>query len=76
MISQLKQSQYLKAGIGAAIFLTIAAFAFDVLVDTDREKINAVIEKAVDAVENENCTAIGEVIAENYRDSYHRTKKA
>jgi len=76
MISPLKQSLYLKAGIGAAIFLAIAAFAFDALVDTDREKINAVIERAVNAVENENCTAIGEIIAKNYRDSYHKTKKS
>jgi len=76
MISPLKQSQYLKAGIGAAIFLAISAFAFDALVDTDKEKINAVIEKAVDAVENEDCKTINELIAQNYRDSYQRTKKS
>jgi len=56
-------------------FLTVAAFGFDLLVKTNLEKINAVINTAVKAVEEENCHAIAAVISDNYRDSYHNTKK-
>jgi len=56
-------------------FLTVAAFGFDLLVKTDSEKINAVINTAVKAVEEENCHAIAAVISDNYRDSYHNTKR-
>ncbi|MDD5327712.1 MAG: hypothetical protein PHY02_07860 [Phycisphaerae bacterium] len=54
--------------------MVIAAFGFDFLVETDREKIDAVINTAVLAVENENPDAIESIIADNYRDSYHMTK--
>jgi hypothetical protein len=40
------------------------------------EKINAVINKGVKAVEEENTYAIEMIIADNYSDSYHSTKSA
>ena len=55
--------------------LVLAAFGLDFLVETDLEKINAVINTAVKAVEDENCDAIEAIISDNYRDSYHGTKE-
>ena len=57
------------------VFLAAAAFGLDFLVQTDLEKINAVINTAVKAVEEENCDAIEAIISDNYRDSYHKTKR-
>ena len=54
--------------------LVAAAFGLDFLVETDLEKINAVIDIAVMAVEEENPDVIEAIIAENYRDSFHKTK--
>ncbi len=55
-------------------FLVAAAFGFDFLVKTDLEKIKAVLNTGVKAVEKENPDAIEPIIADNYRDSYHKTK--
>ena len=55
-------------------FLSVAAFGLDLLVQTDLEKINAVINKGVKAVEEENPDAIEAIISANYRDSHHNTK--
>ena len=54
--------------------LAVAAFGLDFLVKTDLEKINAVIKTGTKAVEEENPDAIEAIIADNYRDSYHKTK--
>jgi hypothetical protein len=54
--------------------LVAAAFGLDFLVETDLEKINAVIDIGVKAVEEENPDAIEPIIADNYRDSFHRSK--
>jgi len=59
----------------APVFLIAAAFGLDLLVQTDLEKINNVINAATRAVQQEDCRAIGAVIANNYSDSYHSTKK-
>jgi len=56
-------------------FLAVAAFGFDLLVKTDLEKINAVINTVIKAVEQENSDAIEAIISANYRDSYHNTKR-
>jgi len=56
-------------------FLAVAAFGLDFLVETDSEKINKLIGTAAKAVEEENCSAIKTIISENYRDSYHNTKR-
>lgn len=52
-----------------------AAFGMDLAVRTDLEKINAVINTCIKAVEDEDCNAIEAIIAEDYRDSYHNTKR-
>jgi hypothetical protein len=56
------------------VFLVVAAFGLDFLVETDLEKINAVINKGVKAVEDEDPDAIEMIIADNYTDSYHSSK--
>ena len=55
-------------------FLVVAAFGLDFLIETDLEKINAVINTGVLAVENEDPDSIEPIIADNYSDSYHSTK--
>jgi hypothetical protein len=57
------------------VFLTVAAFGVDMLVQTDNEKINSVIKATINAVQQEDYSAIGAVITNNYSDSYHSTKK-
>jgi len=56
-------------------FLIAAAFGVDALVQTDLEKINAVISTAVKAVEEENPDAVEPIISNNYHDSYHNAKE-
>jgi len=56
------------------VFVVVAAFALDLLVQTDLEKINSVIKTVIKAVEEEDCNTIEAVIAENYSDSFHNTK--
>ncbi len=56
------------------VLLVIAAFGLDFLVETDLEKINAVIDTGVKAVEDENPDAIEPIIADDYRDSQHSSK--
>ncbi|UCC23084.1 MAG: hypothetical protein JSW23_03205 [Planctomycetota bacterium] len=55
--------------------LALLAFGLDHLVETDLEKIKAVIDTAVTAVEDENADAIEPIIADNYSDSFHKSKK-
>jgi hypothetical protein len=52
-----------------------AAFAIDYFVETDPEKIEKTIYALTTAAEQENCDAIAPLIAENYSDSYHRTRR-
>ena len=56
--------------------LVVAAFGLDFLVETNLEKINAVINAGVKAVEDEDPDSIEQIIADNYSDSYHSTKSA
>jgi beta-lactamase regulating signal transducer with metallopeptidase domain len=55
--------------------LALLAFGLDYLIETDLEKIKVVITTAVTAVEDENPDAIEPIIADNYRDSLHSTKR-
>ncbi len=57
------------------VFVAVAAFGLDTLVQTDLEKINSVISTVIKAVEGEDCNAIEATIAKDYRDSYHNTKR-
>lgn len=57
------------------VLVVATAFGLDVAVRTDLEKINAVINTCIKAVEEEDCDAIEAAIAEDYRDSHHNTKR-
>ena len=57
------------------VLLAVAAIGTDMFVQTDLEKINSAIKAAINAVQQEDCSAIGATIADNYSDSYHRTKQ-
>lgn len=57
------------------VLLAVAAFGLDSLVKTDPEKINAVINKGIKAVEEEDCNTIDEILSESYSDSHHSTKE-
>ncbi len=58
------------------VVIAIAAFAIDYLVQTDKEKIEAVLAKASRAVEKEDIKSLGPLIWENYSDSVHPSKQA
>jgi low affinity Fe/Cu permease len=57
------------------VAIAIVGFGLDFLVQTDLEKINALIDTGIKAVEEEDCSAIETIIADNYRDSFHNTKE-
>ena len=58
------------------VFIAILAFAIDYLVQTDKEKIEAVLAKACRAVEGEDIRALGPLISNDYHDSVHPSKQA
>ena len=58
------------------IFLACAAFGIDWLVQTDPEKIKAVIYASVKSVEQENPNALEAIISDSYHDSLRNSKKA
>jgi hypothetical protein len=57
------------------VFIVVAAFGADMLVQTDLEKIDSVIKTTIKAVQQEDYRAIGATIANDYSDSYHSTKQ-
>lgn len=58
--------------------ISVAALGIglDVLVATDLEKIRDVLRQSLQAVESEDCPAIARLLADDYQDSYHKTKEA
>ncbi len=56
------------------VLIAASAFALDLLVKTNSEKIKEVIYTAAKTIEEENPDAIEPLISANYRDSYHNTK--
>jgi hypothetical protein len=50
------------------------AFGLDAIVATDLEKIHAVTNTAIQAVEHEDCPGVASCIAPDYRDSRHISK--
>jgi len=56
--------------------LALLGVGLDLGVTTDLEKINHVIKTGLQAVEAEDCPAIARLIAEDYQDSYHRSKES
>lgn len=57
------------------VSLCALAFGLDALVGTDKEKITAVIDKSIQAVEKEDSAAFAKTIAEDYQDSFHKNKQ-
>jgi hypothetical protein len=57
------------------VFVASGGIGLDMLVETDLEKINSVISTVIQAVQEEDCDSIEVLIAEDYRDSYHDTKR-
>jgi hypothetical protein len=57
------------------VAIVIAALAIDFLVETDKEKIKAVLAKACRAVANEDIESAEPLIWKNYSDSIHPTKQ-
>ena len=55
--------------------VALAAFGLDFFVQTDSEKINVTIDTGIKAVEKGDCDAIAQIIADDYHDSYHNTKR-
>jgi hypothetical protein len=55
--------------------VTVGSFGLDLLVQTDLEKIKALVKTGAKAVEEENCNAIAQIISDDYGDSYHNTKR-
>jgi hypothetical protein len=61
-------------------FLPVAVaglgFGLDFAVTTDLEKINHLLRTSIRAAENEDCVALGRLIAPDYEDSVHKSKEA
>jgi hypothetical protein len=57
------------------VLVAASACGLDLLVQTDREKINAVIDTGINAIETEDFSTIRAIISENYSDSHHNTKE-
>jgi len=57
------------------IFLVTAAFGLDMLVQTDRERINIIVDTGLRATEEENPDFIATILSDDYKDSYHNTKE-
>jgi hypothetical protein len=51
------------------------AFGLDGIVQTDLEKIDAVLDKGVTAVKEQDALAIGSILSDQYSDSFHATKQ-
>jgi len=58
------------------LFVIVTAFGADYLVQTDLEKIDAVIHTGMKAVANEDYQTIESIISGNYSDSYHNSKES
>lgn len=53
------------------VFIAVSAFGLDWIVQTDFEKINALINTGIKAVEEEDISAIGSIVSADYKDSVH-----
>jgi len=56
------------------VFIAVSAFGLDWIVQTDFEKINALINTGIKAVEEENAGAIEAIVSADYKDSFHYSK--
>ncbi len=56
--------------------VAVLAVGLDALVATDIEKINELVKAGIQAVEQEDCSAVARLLSEDYRDSCHESKEA
>ena len=57
------------------VCLAAAAFGLDGIVQTDLEKIDAILAKGIKAVKEEDFKAVESILSDRYSDSYHHTKQ-
>lgn len=57
------------------VCLCALAFGLDALVGTNKEKITALVNKSIQAVEKEDAIAFAKTIAADYQDSFHKNKQ-
>jgi hypothetical protein len=57
------------------VIIAVSAFAIDIFVVTDREKINSVIKSCIKASKNRDVDVINTFIALDYNDSFHQSKE-
>lgn len=58
------------------VLVAALGIGLDLAVATDHEKINAIVKAGIRAAEEEDCIALGRLIAGDYADSYHKSKEA
>ena len=56
--------------------VAVLGVGLDLGVTTDLEKIDHVIKTGLQAVETEDCAAIARLVADDYQDSYHKSKES
>ena len=61
--------------LAVPFFVAACAFATDVAVQTDLEKIHALLKKGMKAVEQKNLDALAAIISTDYYDSFHKNKQ-
>jgi hypothetical protein len=57
------------------ILLVVMAFALDLAVATDREKIHTLMRDTLKAGQRQDIPALEALLAEDYQDSFHRDKR-
>jgi len=60
--------------LAVPFFVAASAFAIDAAVQTDLEKIHALLKKGMKAVEQKNLDALAAIISPDYYDSFHKSK--
>lgn len=58
------------------VLLAALSFALDFFVETDAEKVRAVLARAVKAVEKENPELLTPLFSDDYHDSFHASREA
>ena len=58
------------------ILLAASAFALDYFIETDAEKVRAVLARVVKAVEKEDAELLTPLFSDDYHDSFHASREA
>lgn len=57
------------------VFIAVSAFGLDWLVQTDFEKISALVNTGIKGVEEEDAGAIEAIVSADYKDSFHYSRE-